>query len=357
VRLVLLAALVAVPALGADKEKIAVVDLDAPPGMLGLSIQVTKAVLTEAQKQRRAVITPDELREKLGNKSITELMKCGDHPACAQDKLGPLGATKAVIGKLSHDEKNYVLQLWFIDLVNMTVISDIDRSILIASRRFQKDVEAAIPGLLRGEREAKGTLVVNATVANAQVSLNGEFIGVAPLTTTLKPGKYEIRVEKKSYLPVKRFVDVDANKKTVEEVRMLLVPGARPEEEQLPGLPTAQAEQQRGGGGGFRPTAPTIVFGIFTLVAAGTGFAFGAVTSGAQSDLVKGYNSTTNTYAGTRVQALTARTDAYVANTAFIVAGVALVATIVFAVLDGLRPPEGEAQVEVAPPSPAGGTP
>jgi hypothetical protein len=295
------------------------------------------------------------LREKLGNKSITELMKCGDRPACAQDKLGPLGATKAVIGKLSHDEKNYVLQLYFIDLVNMNVISDIDRSILIASRRFQKDVEAAIPGFLRGEREAKGTLVVNATVANAQVTLNGEFMGVAPLTTTLKPGKYEIRVEKKSYLPVKRFVDVEPNKKTVEEVRMLLVPGEKPEEEQVPSLPTAQAEQR--GGGGFRPTAPTILFGIFTLLAAGTGFAFGAVTSGAQSDLVKGYNPTTNTYAGTRVQALTARTDAYVANTAFIVAGVALVATIVFAILDGLRPPEGEAQVEVAPPSPAGGTP
>jgi hypothetical protein len=352
----------------ADNEKLAVVDLDVPQGMLGLSIQVTKAIVAEATKQKRAVITPDELREKLGNKTINELMKCGDRPLCAQDKLGALGATRAVLGKLSRDERNYVLQLYLLDLTNLTVITDVDRNILIASRRFQKDVEAAIPGFLRGEREARGTLSVNSTVANTEITLNGDFMGVAPITTTLKPGKYELKAEKKHYLPVKRFVDVEPNKKTTEEVRMLLVPGEKPDDEIVPplaaGISSGQGGTQKGGG--FHLTPPTIIAGIAALVAGGVGIGFGLVTNGIQSDLRAGYIASTDTYAGTRAQALTAKTDAYVANTAFIIAGVALIATIVLAVLDGLRPADGETTVDVTPPAapapapeaaPDGGTP
>src|SRR5688572_24633470 len=129
--------------LAADKEKIAIVDLDAPPGMLGLSTQVTKSIVNEAMKTKRSIISPDELREKLGNKSINELAKCADKPACAAEKLTVLGATKAIIGKLNRDEKNYLLQLWLIDLNKLTVVTGVDRAILIASRRFQKDVDDA----------------------------------------------------------------------------------------------------------------------------------------------------------------------------------------------------------------------
>src|SRR5207249_3785036 len=134
-----------------------------------------------------------------------------DRPACAAEKLSVMGATKAVLGRLNRDEKNYVLQLWFIDLNGLNVITEVDRSILIASRRFQKDVDQAIPGFLRGEREAHGTLTINATTQNAQVSINGEFMGVAPITSSLKPGKYEVKVEKPKFLPVKRYVDVEPN--------------------------------------------------------------------------------------------------------------------------------------------------
>jgi hypothetical protein len=374
----LAAALAAAPAHSANKEKpaaasekLAVVDLDVPPGMLGLSIQVTKAIVAEATRQKFTVITPDELREKLGNKTLNELMKCADRPLCAQDKLGPLGATRAVLGRLSRDERNYVLQLYLLDLNKLTLVTDVDRNILIASRRFQKDVEAAIPGFLRGEREAHGTLTINSTVTNTEISLNGDFMGIAPVTTTLKPGKYELKAEKKHYLPVKRFIDIEPNKNTVEEVRMLLVPGEKPEDEFVPPLSAGISNGQGGTnkGQGFRLTPPTIIAGIAALIAGGVGIGFGVVTNGMQSNLLQGYNASKDTYAGTRAQALTAKTDAYVANTLFIVAGVALIATIVLAVFDGLRPAEGETRVDVTPPgqapapapapdaAPAGGTP
>ncbi len=342
-------AVASAPALAADKEKIAIVELDVPPGMLGISIQVTKAILTEAAKQKRSVITPDELREKLGNKTLNELIKCGDRASCAAERLTPLGATKAVLGRLNHDEKNYQLQLWMVDLNTLATVSDIDRSILIASRRFQKDVETAIPGFLRGEHEAHGTLVINATVPNAQVSLNGEFLGVAPLTQTLKPGKYEMKVEKKSYLTVKRFVSVEVNQKTVEEVRMLLIPGQQAEEDFVPAIAAAKKTEPVAVGASFHPTAPTLVVGILTILAAGSGTLFGVLSSTSYSDLTKGYNPMTNTYAGTRSQALSAQLNAEIANTSFIVAGVGLIATIILGILDGVRPQENETQLDVTP--------
>ena len=65
-----------------------------------------------------------------------------------------------------------------------------DRAILIASRRLIPDASEAIPPLLRGEREARGTLVVTANVPNARVTVDGEDAGPAPATVRLKPGKH-----------------------------------------------------------------------------------------------------------------------------------------------------------------------
>ncbi|MBK7862809.1 MAG: PEGA domain-containing protein [Archangiaceae bacterium] len=354
---VVAAALLAAPALAADKEKIAIVDLDAPSSMLGLSSQVTKSIINEAMKTKRGIITPDEVREKLGNKAVSELTKCADQAPCAADKLAVLGATKAIIGRLNRDDKNYVLQLWFLDLNELALITAIDRSILIASRRFQKDVEAAVPGFLRGEREAHGTLTVNATTANAQVTINGEFMGVAPLTTTLKPGKYELRVEKPKFLPVKRLVSVEANQKTVEEVRMLLIPGQK-EDDLAPMAAGPKPEVAGGSSGGstFAPSAPTIVFGVAALASAGIALGFGVVSKNQYDDLKKGYDSASDSYAGTREQALAAQRNATGANISWGVAGAALIATVVSVVLDVRAAKAGDTQVEVTPaPTPGGG--
>ena len=350
----MLAVVLAAALLAADKEKIAIVDLDAPPGMLGLQTQVLKSVINEAMRTKRNIVTPDELREKLGNKTLNELSKCLDKPACAAEKLTVIGATKAVLGKLNRDEKNYVLELYFLDLQKLTVISDVERSILIASRRFQKDVDAAIPGFLRGEREATGTLTINATTANAQVTINNEFMGVAPLTQSLKPGKYEVRVEKPKFLTVKRFVNVEPNQKSVEEFRMLLKPGEK-EDEPPPLVGKAAPEEEGRSGGGFTPSPITIVAGVGTLATFGVGIAFGFISKGASDELLKGYNETTMTYAGTRQKALDAQRDAIISNVFYGISAAALIATIVLIVIDAKTPAEGETDVEVTPAAAPGG--
>lgn len=314
--------------------KTAIVEVDAPELMMGLGAQVTRALVTEAQAQKLDVITPEQLRDKLDAKRFEGLKKCGGKPACVAQELESLGVQRAVVGQLGRDEKNYLLKLWLIDVQALTVIADVDRAILIAARRFQKDVEQAVPPLLRGEREARGTLSIASNLADAQVSLNGEFVGAPPLTLTLKPGKYEVKVERKKYLSITRLVGVEPNQDTKAEFKLLLKPGEIPDDQVVPALkkdPLAPAPAT------VSLSPFTWVLGGLTLAAGGAGLGFGLVARNQQKTLEAGYDAEAMLYQGTRAQALEQNRNALIANISFGVAGAALVGTIVSGVIDGTR--------------------
>src|SRR5262249_15848689 len=151
-----------------------------------------------------------------------------------------------VAGSLNRDDRNYLVKLQLIDLDKGEVIAEIDRSILIASRRLNQDVAAAVPRMLPREREARGAPKLNADVKSVNLTIAGGVAGVTPLSTTLKPGKQEVKLEKQKYLPVTRLVDVEPGAVTQEDVRLILEPGARPEEEELPPVPVQSAQKQSG---------------------------------------------------------------------------------------------------------------
>jgi hypothetical protein len=323
--------LCAAPALAQDA--VAIVELATPPTMVGLGAQVSLAAATQAQAQKLKVLTSEDLRTRLDPKTYALLVKCGENPACVSTYLSPLGIKRAVVGSLGRDERNYVLNLALVDVVAGTVLADRSRNILIASRRFTKEIAELLPGLLRGEKEVRGTLALVTPVAKALVYLNGDLVGATPFKFTLKPGKYELKVEKKNYLPVTRLVTVEAGRTTEEEVRLLLMPGRQAEEETVPAL--------AGQGGTPEPEARPIalspatwIFGGLTLAAAGVGIGFGAASRSADRTLQEGYDAAANTYAGSRAQALAARQQALIANIGFGVAGAAAIATVVFVVLD-----------------------
>lgn len=334
--------LVVVATLTTATPKLAILDVDAPDLMMGLGAQVTRALITEAQAQKLDPMLPEELRAKMDARRYEALKKCGGNVACASQELESLGVKRAVLGKLTRDERHYVLKLWLLDISGLSVIADVDRSILIAARRFQKDVEQAVPGLLRGEREARGTLVVEANLADAQLTLDGEPSGPPPLNLTLKPGKYEVKVERKKYLPITRLVAVEANQETRLKLKLLLIPGEIPDDQLVPALTRKKEgpEPQP-----LQLSALTWILGSATVVAAGTGLTFGLIARGQESALRAGYDSQTQVYQGTRAQALEQNRNALVANVAFGVAGAALVGTIVSGIIDGNRPPP----VQLAP--------
>lgn len=337
----MLPVLVVVATVSAASPKIAIVDVDAPDLMIGLGAQVTRAIITVAQAQKLDVMLPEQVRAKMDARRYEALKKCGGRVACVAQELESLGVQRAVVGQLTRDERNYLLKLWLVDVPGLTVIADVDRSILIAARRFQKDVEQAVPPLLRGEREARGTLVLQANLADAQISLNGEFAGTPPVKLTLKPGKYEVKVERKKYLPVTRLVAVEANLETKVELKLLLIPGQIPDDQLVPALkrkPDGTPEQA------VSLSPLTWILGGATLAAAGTGLTFGLIARGQERTLRAGYDAQADLYQGTRAQALEQNRNAVIANVAFGVAGAALIGTVISGIVDGTRAP-----VQLAP--------
>lgn len=310
--------------------RLAVVEVDSPPSMMGLSAQLTRMLLQSAGEQGYAVVGPEELSKRLGLKRYQELQACRGNAGCASSKLGGV-APRAVLGTLGRDERSYLVKLWLVDLENLSLLAEVDRSILIASRRLMSDVEAAIPGLLRGEKEARGTLKLSANVKAAAVWLDGEAVGKTPLTLELKPGKHELRVEKKAHLPVDRLVAVEAGQLVEIEIRLLLKPGEVAEAE-LP--PMVGQQLPEGAGSGIRvPTAAWVAGGVALAALAGASY-FGSSSWSAQQRLKQGYDPERGFYQGTRAEALSAQQQAAVANVGFAVAGAALAAGVVFTVLE-----------------------
>lgn len=255
------------------QKRLAVVDLATPPTMTGLGAQVTQNILTTAQGQGYAVTAPDAVRAQLGEQRYGELLQCNGKPACVAAKVNGLAADRVVVGSLNRDDRNYLVKLWLIDVANGTEISDVDRSILIASRRLAQDVSDAVPGLLRGEKEAKGKLTINADAKNVEITIDGEPVGKTPLTVELKPGKHELKAEKKAYYPVSRYVTVSASEAGTEQLRMVRIPGQVSEDDVVPELPQAQRQVAQAPAGTGLPRE-SVMLGAAALILAGGGVGF-----------------------------------------------------------------------------------
>ncbi len=322
--------------------RLAVVELTTPPTMIGLGAQVLQQVLTAARQQGYAVVPAEDVEQALGKKAYQELQKCGGEATCVAGRLSRMGVDHAVVGTLSRDDKAYLLKLFLVDVKQGIQVASVDRAILIASRRFRDDVAEAVPRLLRGEREATGKLVIASNVKNVEVWIEGEPRGRTPLELELKPGKYEVRLERKAYLPIRRLVDVEANQVASPEFRMLLEPGGVPEDDAAPALVAKEAPAARGA---FRIPGPAWVALGAGAVAGATGIYFGTSAQRIERELGGGFDSSANVYSGTRARALEGQQQARTANILFGVAGAAVLTGAVFTLLD----PGDEANVSVAP--------
>lgn len=313
--------------------RLAVVELDTPPTMMGLGGQVVQQVLTSAKTLGYLALPPDQVREKLGSHGAERVQKCEGRPRCVAGELGPLGVERAVVGRLSRDDKSYLVKLALVDVASGEVLADVDRSILIASRRFKQDVAEAVPRLLRGQGEARGTLVISANAKNVTVWVEGEQVGKTPVTVQLKPGKHEVRLEKKNYLPIRRLVTVEADQTTNEAFRLILEPGAVDEDERpIPALAATKEKPAETTGLHIRLPA-WIAFGT-AAASAGAASYFGIVSQRTERELQTGYDPEAQTYSGTRAQALTGRSQARAANILYGVAGAAAVTGVLLTVFD-----------------------
>jgi hypothetical protein len=332
---VLIALAVQATALAAPR-KLAIVDLAAPPMMQGLGSLVTQSIVRQAQKDKQiTVITPDQVKVTLGEKGVSAVRDCLGHADCVVERAGALNANQVVVGTFDRNEKSYLVKLWLIDLKSHRVVSTIDRSILIASRRLTTDVEEAIPDFLKGKAEEMGKLRITTNAKEATVFIDGEPSGRTPHDVDLKPGKHTVRLERKGYMAVERFATVEPDKVETLDVQMVAMPGF--EEEVATEKPTAAKKPAETPGSEYHVPVVSWVLGGVAIAGAGVGGYFGSNSKSIQDKASPA--AADGSLPITRAQAINGQNYAHYANYCFIGAGVVGLTGVILAIVLGSSTP------------------
>lgn len=224
--LALTAALAAAGAARAADVKLAVVALDAPPELTYMGKSTAEAFAREA---RRAggwdVMEPSRVEASLGRDGTRELVRCGDDARCLSEKARTLGVERIVGGSLRRRGESYRVALVHADAATGARLAGMEREIPVASRRLQRDVAAAAPALLAGEKDATGVLRVVTETPGALVTIDGADVGATPLDRVVKPGKHKVKVAGAGFqdaAPV--WVEVPANGIVEHRPRLYPIP-------------------------------------------------------------------------------------------------------------------------------------
>ncbi len=354
--LVSLAALAA-PSAGraAAPARLAVADLYAPQHLSGIAAKLAQDIVDAATRHPGAsVLAPLDVEKALGAEALKNLKACAGAASCVARWAAALGVDRIVVGSLDRSESSYLVKLWLVDLKARQVVSTVDRSVLIASRRLQSDVAAAIPGLLAGKAEARGKLTIGTTSPNATLSFDGEVVGKTPFTVEAKPGKHTVKVTKEGFLPVERFVTVEEGGDEQVTLTLIGIPGAKTLDDDLPTLARkAEAEAESASGSGVSVPA-------LTWVGGGVAVASLALAIGLGVDAQSKANAAGGgpVYGITRQDAIAGKRSALLTNVFWGVAAAGAATAVLSALLwpsDGPAPAPGggSKQDEGAAPTPA----
>lgn len=318
------APLLAASAAAGQGSTLAVVELGSPQELSGIAARLTSEIAAAA-KGRYDVVEPREAAARLGPELLQKLRECKGNGACLSTYGAHLRTARAVVGSLERNDASYLVKLWLVDLESGAVVASVDCSVLIASRRLNADIAAAVPAFLQGKAEVQGKLAIQSNARGAAVVFDGEPVGTAPVTIEAKPGKHVLKVFADRYLPVERFVAVEAGRTEKMLVSLLLRPGALPPEK--PGV--AAGEMARASGGLAVRTFGWIAGGA-AIAAAGAGAFFGL-----SAKKLEDRAGASSPYAISRKDALSGKLDAKLANGFYIGAGAAAGASALLFLLGG----------------------
>lgn len=320
---VLLAAVTAFSPLAAVAQKsarsrLAVIEVSAGEGLSGIAAKITRELTAAAVKEGTyEVLDANKVKNAVGTEGLRLLQECKGEPTCLAEKGVVLQGARIVTGDVQKDADSYQVKLWLVDVSSGAIVSKVDRDILIASRRLEKDVAEAIPALIRGEAEASGKVLISVEngVTGAKVIVDGTEIGVTPAEYAGKPGKHTLRVEHADFYPADRFFTVDAGATT--EVQVALVPLPRPAAPP-PAIAAAQPSEP------FDFPLREVGFGVAGAgaVLLAVGAIIGLGVSGTESDAKEG--AVDGVYSITRAEAQSAVSSASTATLLMILGGVGL---------------------------------
>ncbi len=196
----------------APKGKVAVAPLKAPPQLMFVGKSVAQAFAVEAAGAGFDVVGPAIVEEKLGRAGTQALVACGDDAKCLAESVSKLEVDRVVGGWLDQRGTAYRVALVHVDAKTGARLGGLEREIPVASRRLQKDIAAAAPTLLAGEKDATGVLEIVTDVPGALVTVDDVPVGTTPVTRTVKPGKHKVAVSRTGWAEAEpAWVDVPAN--------------------------------------------------------------------------------------------------------------------------------------------------
>lgn len=311
-------------------DKVAIAELASPPAMLGMAGKLGKLVTDEAGKSG-ATVDALAVGKALGAEKAKELAGCGSDSICVALHGGALGVRRIVTGQLDKSADSYTVKLWLHDLTVRRVAATLERKVLIASRRFERDVQEGLPAFLAGKADADAmvSIEVEGGVDDAQISVDGGPAAPAPLAWSGAPGKHKVRVTREGYYPVERFFEATTGANPKLAVKLLVEAGKEP-----PPSAKKGGKAVADGGGLELPTASWIAGGVGAGALLG-GVVFGAMASGIESDATEGPDGV---LAITRQDAQDGGTYAITANVLFGVAALGVGAGVALWLLDDDAP-------------------
>lgn len=206
--------------------RVAVVGLDAPPQLANVARSVADALARKAAASGWDVVGPEALEQRLGRDGLRALARCGADGVCLADRGAALGVDGIVGGTLAQAGPSYHVALVHADARTGRRVGGLEREIPVASRRLQRDVADAAPGLLRGGEEPTGVLRVVTEVPGAAVTVDDAPAGRTPVSRVVKPGRHRVKVEMAGYADADpAWVDVPGGGVVEHRARLYLIPG------------------------------------------------------------------------------------------------------------------------------------
>jgi hypothetical protein len=219
----LAALLLAAPA-AAEGPRLYVLALKAPAGLTFTGKSLGDVVAREAARLGGfEVLGPDAVEARVGRAAYERLVDCAGDARCIAGAGAGLGADRFVGGVLAQGPSRYWLQISQVDVANGRLLAIVTREVPIAARRLTAEVATASRPVLRGEAEGMGAVLVTANVPQAEVRIDGERVGVTPVSRRYAPGKHLVHVSKAGHADAEpRWVDVVEGQ--VADVRVQLEP-------------------------------------------------------------------------------------------------------------------------------------
>jgi hypothetical protein len=199
---------------------------------------------TEAAEAPRVAVLPVEFAQKPAgpirqqlNAALNEGVKRGrvDHveakssgrvcnDECLKDAAQSVGATHVVRAKVAKRDRDYTLSIELFDSTTGERVADdqalceicgvAEASELMADR-VARLVQSVVPS-----STLAGTIVVRVDPAGAEVFVDGEHKGEAPIEVELTPGTHVIRVTKPGFEPVQRVVTAAASVREIVRLHL-----------------------------------------------------------------------------------------------------------------------------------------